>query len=291
MTLGSLRLGPLGLGPLRVAAVQATSVAGDVEANVASAVHWVGVAAQRGARVVVLPELFLTGYDPATWKADGCDVTVHDERLLPLTRAAEAAGTAILIGAAVGAVVGAGVDAPVDSGGERTLSTLCCSPDGAVDVVYSKQHLWQEERSVFTPGDAGGSVVLDGWHLGLGICYDGCFPEHARAAADAGALAYLCPSAYVIGSEHRRDLYYAARALDNGVYVVLAGLTGRCGDLSFSGGTSIYDPQGRRVAGVPSGEGLAVADLDPVEIAEARAINPYAEDRPASLGGRLVTRL
>ncbi len=269
------------LGPLRVAAVQAASVAGDVEANVASAVHWVGVAAERGARVVVLPELFLTGYNPTTWQAaaEGADVTAGDQRLLPLRRAAEAARAAVLVGASVA------------SGGQRTLSTLCCLPDGGLDVAYSKQHLWQAERSVFTPGSAGGSLVVEGWQLGLGICYDGCFPEHARAAADAGALGYLCPSAYVVGSEHRRDLYYAARALDNGMYVVLAGLTGQCGELTFSGGTAVYDPQGRRVTDVPQGEGLALADLDPAAIAEARAINPYAEDRPASLGGRLVTRL
>ena len=49
-------------GPLRVAAAQATSVAGDVDTNVATAVTLVAGAAERGARVVVLPELFLTGY-------------------------------------------------------------------------------------------------------------------------------------------------------------------------------------------------------------------------------------
>src|SRR4029079_9337473 len=97
-------------------------------------------------------------------------------------------------------------------------------------------------------GGEGAAVRLDAWPLGLGICYDGCFPEHARAAADDGALVYVCPSAYVVGSEHRRDLYYAARAIDNGVYVVFAGLVGRCGALEFSGGTAIYDPQGRAVA-------------------------------------------
>lgn len=282
-----MTLRPGAFGALRVAAVQAASVAGDVEANVASAVHWVGVASARGARVVVLPELFVTGYDPATWKADACDLTADDERLLPLAGAALASGAAVLVGAAVRA----GVDAAIDPGDERTLSTLCCSPDGAITVAYSKQHLWQEEQAAFAPGRSGGSVEIDGWHLGLGICYDGCFPEHARAAADAGALAYLCPSAYVVGSEHRRDLYYAARALDNGMYVVLAGLTGQCGELTFSGGTAIFDPQGRRVAEVRQGEGVAIADFDPAAIAEARLINPYAEDRPASLGGRVTTRL
>ena len=70
-----------------------------------------------------------------------------------------------------------------------------------------------------------------------------------RAATAGGAMAYLCPSAYFVGGEHRRDLYYAARALDNGIYVVMAGLTGRCGDEQFSGGTAVYDPEGRPVSG------------------------------------------
>lgn len=277
---------PQGLHPLRVAAVQASSVAGDVSANVAAGVEWVEKAASRGARIVVLPELFLTGYDPATWTKGssasgdhGSDVTVDDLRLVPLARAAAASGAAVVVGASVASDAG------------RLLTALCCTPAGDIELAYSKQHLWHAERAVFTPGSAGGSLEIDGWHLGLGICYDGCFPEHARAAADAGALGYLCPSAYVVGSEHRRDLYYAARALDNGFYVVLSGLTGPCGELRFCGGTAVYDPQGRRVAAVPTGEGLAVTDLDPAVIAEARQLNPYAADRPTTLGGRLTTRL
>jgi predicted amidohydrolase len=168
---------------------------------------------------------------------------------------------------------------------------LCCAPSGETFLAYSKQHLWCDERSVFTAGGDGAAVDVAGWRLGLGVCYDGCFPEHSRAATDAGALAYLCPSAYVVGSEHRRDLYYAARALDNGIYAVVAGLVGSCGALEFSGGTAIYDPQGRRVDTVVSGSGLAIADLDPAAVEEARSINPYAADRPASLGQQALTTI
>lgn len=269
------------LGPLRVAAVQAISVAGDVDANVAAAASWTKRAAEDGAELVVLPELFLPGYDPATHRAmpDVCDVTPDDPRLDPLRQAA--------VGAAI--IVGAAVRRPDQ---RRTLSLLAFDRDGTCTVAYSKQHLWDEERTIFVPGTDGGSASIGDWELGLGICYDGCFPEHARAAADAGALVYVCPSAYVVGSEHRRDLYYAARALDNGVYVILSGLLGPCGDLSFGGGTAIYDPQGQPVARVePGEEGLAIADLDPEAIAEARQINPYQRDRPATLGGRTWTPL
>jgi predicted amidohydrolase len=291
---------------LRVAAVQAVSMAGDVPANVASAAAWVQRAADAGAALVVLPELFLSGYDPDTQRADpdGCDVTPEDARLDPLRAAAAEAEAAVLVGAAVR-----------QADQTRTVSVLAVDRDGRCSVPYSKQHLWDEERAIFVPGTAGGSLCLGSWEVGLGICYDGCFPEHARAASEAGALAYACPSAYVVGSEHRRDVYYAARALDNGIYVVFAGLVGRCGALEFSGGTAIYDPQGRAVARVPevgtpapggdasagagspgidageAVEGMTVADLDPEEIAEARRINPFAHDRPIGLGGRIWTTL
>lgn len=264
---------------LRVAAVQASAVSGDIGANVASAARWVRRSADRGARLVVLPELFLPGYDPVALDEQGAsvDVDASDPRLDPLRVAADETSTRVIVGASV------------RTGGRRRLALLGLSPDPA--VLYAKQHLWEAEQAIFTPGTEGATAHLDGWPIGLGICYDGCFPEHARAATDAGALAYVCPSAYLVGSEHRRDLYYAARALDNGIYVVMAGLVGRCGALDFSGGTAIYDPQGRPVARVDGGEGIAVADLDRAVIAEARAVNDYERDRPESLGGRTTTVL
>lgn len=268
--------GPM-LNPLRVAAVQAASRPGDVEHNVATAVRWTVEAARQGARLVVLPELFLSGYDPKTLREqpDQCGVTVDDPRLVPLAEAATAEQVAVIVGASVRADDGA-----------RSLALLSFSPSAAAAVAYVKQHLWDEEREIFTPGTHGASLTLDGWHLGLGVCYDGCFPEHARAASDAGALVYVCPSAYVVGSEHRRDLYYAARAIDNAIFVIFAGLVGPCGELEFSGGTAIYDPQGRALERATGGDGLVIADLEPADIWEARRINPYERDRPASLGDR-----
>jgi 5-aminopentanamidase len=261
---------------LRVAAVQAESVSGDVEANVAAAAKWTEAAAADGAQLVVLPELFVPGYDPEMLAArTDVDVDASDPRLAPLAAAAADARVAVLVGASVRW-----------PGGRRTLSVLGFSPEGRIDVAYSKQHLWEAEQQIFDPGDSGTTLMLDTWPIGMGVCYDGCFPEHARAASDDGALAYVCPSAYLVGSEHRRDVYYAARALDNGIYTVLAGLVGRCGSLDFSGGTAVYDPQGRAVARVDSGVGMAVADLDRAAIDEARRINPYDRDRPESLGGR-----
>jgi 5-aminopentanamidase len=264
-------------GPLRVAAAQAESVSGDVDANVATAVRVVGSAAQNGARLVVLPELFLTGYDPDAWGVDqDAAVTVTDPRLEPLSEAAREWSVVVVVGAEVRR-------AP----DRHTLSLLVFDTTGEVSAPYDKQHMFDAERGFFTPGDHGATITLDGWRIGLGICYDGCFPEHAAAAAGDGAMAYVCPSAYYVGSEHRRDLYYAARALDNGIYVVYSGLAGKCGGYGFNGGSTVYDPEGRPVDRVGDEvPAIAYADLDAAEVRRVQEMNPIGRDRLAGLGDR-----
>jgi predicted amidohydrolase len=260
---------------LRVAAAQGESVPGDIPTNIRAAVSLAGSAADRGARVVVLPELFLTGYAPELWSAEHT-VAPDDLLLAPLRTVAAERGMVVVVGAAVRRALD-----------RTTLSLVVVDRDGTVTVPYDKQHLFSDERRFFSPGDHGASIVVDGWELGLGICYDGCFPEHAAAAAGHGATAYLCPSAYYVGSEHRRDLYYAARALDNGIYVVFAGLTGRCGDHEFNGGSAIYDPEGRPLARVrDESPAIAVADLEATEVARVQDLNPIARDRLGTLGER-----
>jgi predicted amidohydrolase len=253
---------------LRVAAAQAESTYGEVEANVKTAVDLVECAARQGARVVVLPELFLTGYAAELWSADACLDDPGDGRLAALADAARETGTVVVAGAALRAQERA------------TISLLAFDELGGSTRVYDKQHLTDEEKPFFVPGEGGATLVVDGWSLGLGFCFDGCFPQHAAAAAADGASAYLCPSAYYVGSEHRRDLYYAARALDNGIYVAFAGLTGRCGERDFNGGSAVYDPEGRPLDRVGAeSPAVAVADLDADEIARVRAMNPILAGR------------
>ncbi|MEU2615774.1 carbon-nitrogen hydrolase family protein [Micromonospora sp. NPDC007271] len=271
---------PLPARPLTVAAVQAEPVPGDVAGNAATAARLVGQAA--GARVVVLPELFLPAYHPPTLAADptGTDVAadgagrVADPRLDPLRRAARDGGATVVVGAAVR-----------HPDGRRTISALVVDPAGAVRAAYDKQQLWSGERELFDPGRRGATLLVDDWRLGLGICYDGCFPEHGRAAAADGAHGYLCPSGYLAGSEHRRDLYYAARALDNTMYVVFANAVDGADPWRFNGGAAVYDPEGRPLArGANTGEDVLVATLDPAALAATRAAHTMLADRPADPG-------
>jgi predicted amidohydrolase len=202
---------------------------------------------------------------------------VADPRLDPLRTAAREHGTVLVVGAAVR-----------HADGRRTCSCLVVRPDGGIVAGYDKQHLCgPDEQALFTPGGCGAAIEVDGWHLGLGICYDGCFPEHGRAAAAAGAIGYLCPAGYVAGSEHRRDLYYRARALDNTMYVVLANLVGGAAPWRMNGGSAVYDPEGRTLGRAPDeGTATVLADLDPVDLARTRTDHPMLAERRTDLGPR-----
>lgn len=269
------------MSALRVAAAQGEAISGDVTANVATAARLVERSADQGARLVLLPEGFLTGYDFAAFAGPLPAAASLDDRspdggwLDPLREAARAATAYVL------------VNTGLDRGDRRTLTTLLIQPDGAAMAAYDKQHVHGEERVYFAAGRDGTSVVVDGVELGLSICYDGSFPEHARAAAEDGAHGYLNSGAWFAGSEHRRDLNYAARALENGMYVVFSGLAGRCGQSEFNGGSAIYDPEGRPLARLGDEEGVAVADLDTELVAATRTTITTAADRLSDLGGRL----
>ena len=273
------------MNPIRVAAVQAEAVPGDVPANVATAARLVGQAAAAGAMVVVLPELFLSAYhppvltaQPATDLIADADRAIADARLDPLRVAAREHRAVVVVGAPVR-----------HADGRRTCSSLVVGRSGTVTAAYDKQQLWgPDERSLFVAGGHGATVTIDDWRFGLGICYDGCFPEHGRAVALAGADGYLIPSGYVLGSEHRRDVYYAARALDNTMYVVFANSVGGPPPWTFNGGAAIYEPEGRAVVRAPDvGEHVVVAGLDPAHIAAVRAAHSMLTDRRTDLGGRV----
>lgn len=260
--------------PLRVAAGQAEAVCGDVAANVATVAALTAEAGAAGVRLLALPEAFLTGY------CEGCFAgELPAERdlaalLAPASEAAREAGVTLV------------VNTPLQRAHGRTLTSVVVTPGGDVVAAYDKQHLSGYENDHLVAGSGGTSIVVDGWEWALSVCYDGSFPEHARAAADDGAHGYLNSAAFFPGGAHRRDLYFAARALDNGFFVLSSMATGSCGVETFIGGSAVYDPEGRPLARLGTERGLAIADLDPQLAAATRAAHPMHADHRTSLGSR-----
>lgn len=226
----------------------------------------VAQAAQRGARVVVLPEY-------ASFFADRMD-----ERFAAHAESLEGEFMAALRAAAAGhdVVVVAGlIEHAAD---ERVHNTLVAVSDAGVQAVYRKQHLYdafgQTESQWIAPGPTGQAAIfdVDGVRFGMMTCYDVRFPEVARTLADAGAQALIVPAEWVRGAlkEHHWSTLLAARAIENTAYVIAADHPGPIG----VGLSQVIDPQGVVTAGVSAGEGIAVAPVDPELVARTREVNP-----------------
>jgi predicted amidohydrolase len=277
-----LRAGPP--TPLTVAAGQAACTALDIDANVAAAADLVRRAAGQDATLLVLPELFLTGYELAAIVAEPETLTIGpgDPRLDPLAAACAETRTAV--------VVGAPICDPLS--GDFHISALVLGRDGLFATRYDKQHVDPAERaSGFSPGASGCTLSLDGWRLGLGICWDSSFPEHARATALDGCYAYLVGAMFGVGrGARKRATLCPARALDNACYVIVANHCGPSGPYDGCGHSAIWDPDGELIddAGLAD-PGLAVARLEPEVMARARAHDLTMTD--PSLSVRLLPRM
>jgi predicted amidohydrolase len=156
---------------------------------------------------------------------------------------------------------------------------------GEIVARYDKIHMfdvdlkggesYRESRS-YRPGDLGVVADLPWGRLGLTICYDLRFPALYRALAEAGATFLAIPSAFTrqTGEAHWHVLM-RARAIENGSFVFAAAQGGdhENGRATF-GHSLVVDPWGRVIAEGGSEPGVIFADIDPAEVATARARVP-----------------
>lgn len=266
----------------RIAVAQAPSVPGRLDANVERAVGLIAAGAGAGAGLVVLPELFLSGYDPRAIAAepDRHVVAAGDPRCLRLARACAEHRAAAIVGGAFR--IPAGV----------VNAALVISAEGKPVHLYRKVHLWGEERRAFVPGSRPTVVDIAGLRVGMSICFDAGFPEHMRALALAGVDLIACPAAFAAGEERRRyELYYPMRALENTVYVAVSNAVGDQGGLEMFGESFLFGPRGSEIARVRSEVGIATALVDNSEIERARDDLPYLRElSPTPVEAIMITR-
>ena len=162
------------------------------------------------------------------------------------------------------------------SSGAHYISALVFGRNGQRTGQYDKQFVTETERSAgFAVGVGDVAVTIDGWRIGLGVCWDAAFPEHARTSALDGCHAYAVGGLF----DRKCGIRGAARAVDNSMYVLFANYVGRQGPHVASGHSAIWDPSGdvRADAGMEL-PGLAVAMLDPEILRAARVEDdPVAE--------------
>ena len=232
--------------------------------------HAATQAASAGARLLVLPELFLTGYNI------GADA-LH-------TQAEAADGPAAAQAAAVAretevALLYGYPERGAD--GHLYNSALLLGPKGDRLANYRKTHLFGDmERAIFSPGDEPFVLAdLAGTRIGLLICYDVEFPELARGLAVRGAELVAVPTALMQPYDFVPRMMLPVRAFENQVFMIYANRCGTESGMTYVGESCIVAPDGSVLARAGAGEVLLTATLDDAAMAESRAANTYLRDR------------
>ena len=239
---GPLRNGGITVEKLVVGIAQWLPAAGRPELNLDAALSHVGWLARRGCELVVLPELWPVGLRPATFRDD---LAAGAEPLDgPRTHALSAAAREHGVWLAAGSLPEA-----TPAGVYNTAPLF--APDGRLLCAHRKCHLYRafDEHRWFLPGAS--LTVCDAGALGtvgVSICFDGDFPEVARAMRRRGAELVVHPSAYERAAETWWDTLYPANALANGQWWVLANQCGDAGGVTYLGGSCVIAPDGAVVA-------------------------------------------
>ncbi|MFH0810557.1 MAG: D-glycero-beta-D-manno-heptose 1-phosphate adenylyltransferase [Pseudomonadota bacterium] len=225
--------------------------------------------AQRGAGLVLLPEMFSTGF--------------HYEGLAGL-----ATGTPAILGrlreeaARLGVAICGSMPEPEE--GRIFNTSYLIDERGELAAAYRKVHLFSPtgEPRHFAAGDTAVVGVAAGLRLGLLTCYDLRFPELARALCLAGAQALCVVAQWPAARAAHWRLLTRARALENQLYLVACnGCGSTAGGLDLAGGSVVVSPQGEVLAEAGTRAEEILAPLEPDRTEEFRRLLPaLAERRP-----------
>ena len=170
---------------------------------------------------------------------------------------------------------------------ERAVNrSFLLDPKGEIVARYDKIHMFDvdlangesyRESNSYRPGESAVLADLPWGRMGLTVCYDMRFPSLYRALAEAGATMLAAPSAFTqqTGEAGHWLTLLRARAIENGSFVFAAAQGGKheSGRLSY-GHSLIVDPWGRVLAEGDAEPGVVMAQIDPAEVAKARARIP-----------------
>jgi deaminated glutathione amidase len=244
-------------------------------ANIDSAVRMIGEAKSAGADYVLTPEMTNILAAKREQLFDAIVEEEADTSLATLRELARKLGIYVHVGSLA-------IKASPDKAANRSF---LIDPKGNIAARYDKIHMFDvdlsegesyRESNSYRPGELAVLSDLPWGRLGLTVCYDLRFPALYRALAEAGATMLAIPSAFTkqTGEAHWHVLN-RARAIENGCFVFAAAQGGRHenGRETF-GHSLIVDPWGRILTEGGIEPGVVMAEVDPAEVAKARARIP-----------------
>jgi NAD+ synthase (glutamine-hydrolysing) len=257
---------------MRIALCQMNAVVGDIAGNERKIRDGIAAAREGGARLVLVPELAVTGYPPE-------DLLLKEHFLADAREAVDriAADVSDIV-----AVVG------FPERADDVYNAAAVLADGQVQAIYRKLQLPNygvfDERRYFQSGPGGAIVEVDGVKVGLTICEDIWVPGAPaadEALAGATLIVNISASPYQAGKGARRERMVAQRAADTIAAVAFCGLVGGQDELVFDGHSFVCDHNGDVIARAPQfAEDLLFCEVDTTAAASARLRD--TRQRPAA---------
>jgi predicted amidohydrolase len=253
---------------MKIALLQMNVIQGDTEHNQQQAEEMITEAANAGAELVVLPEMWKSGYDFGHLSKHMESIDGSSANFL--AKQARAHGIYLVGGSFT------------MQNQEKVYNTsLTFDPQGKLINQYSKLHLiglMQEDKylsagqnyQTFSIGDALASVI---------ICYDLRFPELIRTYAVEGASILFVPAQWPIQREAHWLALLRARAIENQMYVVGTNVVGKNENDTFNGRSIIFDPWGDVVAEAGDVKQILYGEIDLEQVPKIRRDIPVFHDR------------
>jgi predicted amidohydrolase len=230
---------------------------------------------QRGAELVVLPELWIPGAFAYTKFAPSA-APLSGTALRQISSAAKEIGAFVLAGTVI------------ESDGEQHHNTaVLIGPSGDVVYSYRKVHLFGFDRGEAAMLTAGSDVSAFRSQelppLAMTTCYDLRFPELYRLLVDDGAELIVVPAGWPAARIDHWLLLLRARAVENQLFVIGCNQVGQQEGTELGGHSIVIDPWGRVLAEAGTDEAIVTVELDMALVAKTRAEFPVLADRRLGL--------
>lgn len=261
---------------MKIALYQGPGCVNDLEAGFAHLRAQAVSAKAQGADLLILPEMYLSGYNIGPQAA--LTLAIPQSGLAPAQAAVADLNIALVFGY------------PELVAGQVANAAVLIGPDGRILLNYRKTHLFGDlDRDMFKQRGQDFPVAeLGGLKLGLLICYDIEFPEPARTLALAGVDLLLVPTAQMEPYEQVARHVIPARAYENQVYLAYANHSGEENGLGYIGLSSICGPNGAVLAMAGTGEEMLFAEIDSAHHQAVRRADPFFTDRRPGLYGPIA---
>ncbi len=251
---------------MKVGIIQFDIKRGKVDANIKTAFSSIQTLGDKGADLVVLPELWSCGFDNKNLSEHAEKTSMIIEKL---SRAAS--DKRMLIAGSL-----------PEKSNEYVYNTMyLINQEGTVSGSYRKAHLFTfaGEEKYFGAGKTAEIYETHLGPIGMIICYDLRFPELSRTLVLKGAKIIIVSAQWPLARVVHWDTLLRARAIENQVFIVAANRCGCDQDLEFAGHSQIVSPFGNIVAIADEKPDKLLYDIDVEEIDAFRKSMPCLDER------------